>query len=801
MTATRIALLLLLPALAVPALAGAARARRQGQLVAPARPPLRTSYPARQVPEAPLVTSTRSGRWSEAATWSPRHVPAAGERVLIRAGHTVVYDLDSDHAIRVVHVAGTLTFARDRNTRLDVGLLRIQPDEAITEDGFDCDLHAGPAATPPRPAKKPLPALLVGTLEEPVPAAFRARIRLVALPGMNPETTPAIVACGGRMEFHGAPLSQTWVKLAASAGPGQNSVTVAEPVTGWRAGDRVIVTASKRGEGLGISPDEPENIQTELRTIRAVKGSTLLLDAPLAREHYGTGEFRSEVANLSRNVVVESADPAGVRGHTMYHRGSQGNISYAEFAHLGKKGVLGKYPIHFHLVGDSMRGASVVGASIWDSQNRWLTIHGTNYLVVRDCVGYRSLGHGFYFEDGTEVYNVLDHNLAVNAFAGKRLPKQVLGYDGNDGAGFWWANNHNSLTRNVSCENNQYGFHGEAVRTSGNPLEFAVLRPTGERPVVDIRTLPFVRFEGNEAHSDGLYGIKLDHGDRACSLDLRHPNVLRDSRIWEVHYAYRPTIPCVLTEGMTIWRAVYGVYHPDYDHHVYRNLRLSENTSEPFNRAHDDESYQNGPFSVDNLLLENCRIGRDPLIQLTCTSPTGRAAGYFRHLQLHNNRTGEANVVNLGGGPRRDKIEHGVPYYFFDHFGPGRTALVASLRAADLLGDGHGFFSEPGFTGPDVRIKEVEGIAFPELLAPVDDEPPATIITSLRREGNRLVARGVTADNGVVKRVLVNGKEAKALRPNFAEWEAALDPAAEVTAYGVDAAGNVERLPHRRSVE
>ena len=59
----------------------------------------------------------------------------------------------------------------------------------------------------------------------------------------------------------------------------------------------------------------------------------------------------------------------------------------------------------------------------WDSANRWLTIHGTNYLVVRDCVGYQSIGHGFFFEDGTEVYNVLDHNLAIQAFKGKPLPK------------------------------------------------------------------------------------------------------------------------------------------------------------------------------------------------------------------------------------------------------------------------------------------------------------------------------------------------------------------------------------------
>lgn len=87
-----------------------------------------------------------------------------------------------------------------------------------------------------------------------------------------------------------------------------------------------------------------------------------------------------------------------------------------EFRHLGKEGVLGRYSLHFHLCGDTMRGASVIGASIWDSGNRWIMIHGTNYLIVRDCVGYRSQGHGFFLEDGTEVYNVLDRNLAVQAF-------------------------------------------------------------------------------------------------------------------------------------------------------------------------------------------------------------------------------------------------------------------------------------------------------------------------------------------------------------------------------------------------
>src|SRR5207302_7614399 len=170
--------------------------------------------------------------------------------------------------------------------------------------------------------------------------------------------------------------------------------------------------------------------------------------------------------NLSRNVVVESADPEKARGHTMYHRDSAGAISYAEFRHLGKPGVLGRYSLHYHLAGDSMRGSSVIGAAIWNSHNRWLTIHGTNYLIVRDCVGYKSLGHGFFLEDGTEVFNVLDRNLAVGAVRTKRLPKQILPFDANDGAGFWWANSLNTFTRNVAADNDQYGFRFEATQTS-----------------------------------------------------------------------------------------------------------------------------------------------------------------------------------------------------------------------------------------------------------------------------------------------------------------------------------------------
>src|SRR5690349_5883378 len=152
-----------------------------------------------------------------------------------------------------------------------------------------------------------------------------------------------------------------------------------------------------------------------------------------------------------------------------------------------------------------------------------------------------------YCQDGSEVFNVFDRNLAVQAFAGKPLPEQFLPFDHNDGAGFWWANSRNTFTRNVAVECDRYGFRFEATplattdtalkvdQPEDTPETFdlhrAIRQPDGSRQNVDIRTLPFVRFEGNEAHSQ-LYGINLGEGVRGVGPDARHPFILRNTRLW-----------------------------------------------------------------------------------------------------------------------------------------------------------------------------------------------------------------------------------------------------------------------------
>ena len=358
------------------------------------------------------LESKGDGAWSNAATWQPERQPKAGDRVHIRSGHAVVYDAKLPHLIPLLHVAGALVFARDRDTELNVAVLKV---------GGGKEKHSGVADVNGHKMAPIRARLEVGTPGNPIPAGVTARIRLHYIDGLDKEEAP-LLTCrpGGRMDFHGAPMSRTWLDLGADAKPGDTSLTLSENVSGWRVGDEIIITGDER-DGV-----DDEEFTTEERRIKKIDGRQITLDRALEKAHAGAGKnYRCEVANLSRNVIVESADPEGVRGHTMHHRHSAGSISYARFAHLGKENVLGRYPIHFHLCRDSLRGESVVGVAIVDSHNRWVTIHNTQYMVVRDCVGYRSVGHGFFLEDGTEVYNVLDRNLGVQAYDGKRLPDQA----------------------------------------------------------------------------------------------------------------------------------------------------------------------------------------------------------------------------------------------------------------------------------------------------------------------------------------------------------------------------------------
>jgi len=738
-----------------------------------------------------FIVSAKSGPWSQADTWVGRKVPGAGSRVRIAEGHTVTYDAHSGQVIRMIHVAGTLTFAHDKTTRLDVGLIRIQEGHDVGEDGFDCEAHMKAPAT-----HAIRPALEIGTAQKPIDAKHTALVRLVYCEGFNKETLPAIICCGGRWDVHGAAMSRTWVELGADAKIGATQVSLDESVSGWNVGDRIIVTGSrnKLHHVDGKLGDKEAGLQTELRKIVKIDGKTLTLDQPLAYFHPGAGEFRCEVANLSRNVIIESAD-LKMRGHTMYHKHSAGSLAHAEFRHLGKQGLLGKYAIHYHLCGDTMRGSSVVGCSIWDSHNRWLVIHGTDHMLVRDCVGYKSIGHGYFLEDGTEQYNVLDRNLAVQAFGGKPLPKQNLPFDKNEGAGFWFANARNTFTRNVSCENQRYGFFFEMTARRGFDTNLPLRMPDGSVKKHDVRHIPLFRFEDNEVHSIGLAGIVIGEEGNRIRADKEHPFIVRKLRIWHATYAFRPSADFLLAEDVKTFYTAYGIKAPSLDHQVFRDITLTGSSATIIG----SRSYKLPPGTspVARATFENVAIIDSPGNMGFPSTPNIPIEVHFKNLTVKN--SGPRGIIGYNLG---NKQPHLGSYYFHDYPKQGSITLVAhlDLAAKDQAKD----FKPAGFLR-DAKLKsaEVKDVRFPtDIFAPVDDLAPATIITGVEhRAGGKLLVRGVTHDNGAIRIVTLNGVEAKLQLPQtgLADWEALVDAPQDglLTARATDQAGNVEMPGHR----
>jgi hypothetical protein len=118
------------------------------------------------------------------------------------------------------------------------------------------------------------------------------------------------------------------------------------------------------------------------------------------------------------------------------------------------------------------------------------------------------------------------------------------------------------------------------------------------------------------------------------------------------------------------------------------------------------------------------------------------------------------------------------------------------MRSAEFKADPEKYRADAPLTGDESRVAEVQNVAFPQPLAPVDDLPPTTVITRVRKQAGKVLVQGTTADNGTVRSVRVNGREAKAVAANFAQWEIELETLSKVEALAEDAAGNVEKRPH-----
>ncbi len=297
-----------------------------------------------------------------------------------------------------------------------------------------------------------------------------------------------------------------WARLAGVNGA---TMTLDRGVSGdWQANDEVVVTSTDYF---------PEH--SELRTIAKVDGrDSITLTHGLAYAHNSKAydvaakigssatafrtaveqmdgpnppmldkaETRAAVALLTRSIrIVSAGDTADETfeaatkrhphymygGHTAARQGFEKfQVQGVEFRQLGEGGLLGRYPVHFHMARRVPADTYVIDSAVNESMTRWFVIHSTLGLTLARNVGWKSIGHGYFLEDATETDNKLYANIGIYArgsVAGADNPRNIPGLldarnspmkdtlkyhsDANYPSVFWITNGWNSLVGNMAA--------------------------------------------------------------------------------------------------------------------------------------------------------------------------------------------------------------------------------------------------------------------------------------------------------------------------------------------------------------
>lgn len=426
-----------------------------------------------QVPSSVIVTAPTPPRpdWHLASTWGGT-VPAPNTAVTIPAGRTVY--LDKPVLVKSLTINGTLR-CLNRNLAIDA-------DWIMVHGRLEC-------GTPDQPHTRDLIITLRGAPEAP--------------PVMDMGSKVLGVMDGGVLSLHGQKDRKGWVRLNATANKDSTSL-VLDQETNWRVGDTIFVTAST----------EDFN-KSEIRQITGISGNTVSIDSPLNYAHYGRTqtfnngkgrtwvvETRAEVGLLSRNIVIRGDAQSNAKrfgGHVMVMKDSKAYLDGVSFFDMGQEGILGRYPFHWHFVGDGT-GQYIRNSAVLNSFNRCITIHQTDNTRVEGNVCYRHIGHGYFLEDGVEQNNVITGNLGavgIRPAPGKNiLASDIMNKQAAVGpATFWISNPKNIVNGNVAAGGQGSGFW-YALDDDTKPR----LDGTTTRPARDT----YLEFHDNLAHSSPI---------------------------------------------------------------------------------------------------------------------------------------------------------------------------------------------------------------------------------------------------------------------------------------------------------
>lgn len=440
--------------------------------------------------------TAKSGKWSDPETWPDGKIPAKGDDVEIPAKAHVVLDM-SPEELGTIWIDGSLTFDRK-----------------------DLELTAKNIMVHGR--------LTVGTEDEPF--THNATITLNAtdvnesIMGMG---TRGITVMGGRLDLHGVSPEPVWTRIDAHAAAGDTKLQLEEG-SNWNKGDRVILAPTDyfyvgRTEEF-VLDDADDDALTLASPIQKDRWGVLqyVTDAGMSLEPASEGtnkvlDERAEVANLTRNVVIQGADDAiweqeAFGAHIMIMEGSQAYIDGIEVRRAGQAGRLARYPIHFHRMSydedgnetEDLTGQYVTNSSIWDSKQRCIVLHASNGVLVQNNVCYKIRGHAIFMEDAVERRNEIRGNIVLHTLAieDRHLLLKHEGPGGNTGpSGYWITNPDNPIRDNVAAD------------CEGNGFWFAFPEKSiGSSTAVDLHPVHMFpdTFSGSFAHSNKSNGIFYD---------------------------------------------------------------------------------------------------------------------------------------------------------------------------------------------------------------------------------------------------------------------------------------------------
>ena len=378
--------------------------------------------------------------------------------------------------------------------------------------------------------------MVMGTLEigsAQSPFAHKATITLTG--GVaNDELARGIMVHDGTLNLYGQRPAVAWTVLNDHATVNTSTLTLADSVD-WKNGDQLVIAPT---DFYGIAPTEQltvnsaTNNQVQLASpvqyfrwgkLQYVTTSGMALTPGITPELPAEGvptilDERAEVGSLTRNIVIQGADDIawnnqGFGAHVMI-MGANSNtrIEGVEFRRVGQAGRTGRYPIHFHLLSYNSQGQEIPkngdrivrGNSIWNSDNRCITIHGTNEVLLDNNICFDILGHAIFLEDAVERRNTLTNNLVLKVrfpSSQNRLIASDQAGDGNGSAGFWITNPDNTIQGNHAADSEGNGFW----------LSFP-MTPLGlnkQVPIIPGRMKTRL-FTENTAHSNSQINFQLD---------------------------------------------------------------------------------------------------------------------------------------------------------------------------------------------------------------------------------------------------------------------------------------------------